>query len=45
VIVEGLEDYIIVDDKDVLLIVPKEKEQDIKEIRNKVMEKFDKNLG
>jgi mannose-1-phosphate guanylyltransferase len=45
VIVDGLEDYIIVDDKDVLLIVPKEKEQDIKEIRNKVMEKFDKNLG
>jgi len=45
VVVDGLKDYIIVDDKDVLLIVPKEKEQDIKEIRNKVMEKFDENLG
>jgi len=45
VVVDGLKDYIIVDDKDVLLIVPKEKEQNIKEIRNKVMEKFDENLG
>ncbi len=45
VVVDGLKDYIIVDDKDVLLIVPKEKEQDIKEIRNKVMEKFDESLG
>ncbi len=45
VVIDGLKDYIIVDDKDVLLIVPKEKEQDIKEIRNKVMEKFDESLG
>lgn len=45
VIVDGLKDYIIVDNKDVLLIVPKEKEQEIKEIRNKVMKKFDDDLG
>ncbi len=45
VYVDGMKDYIIVDDKDVLLIVPKEKEQDIKEIRNIVMKKFDENLG
>lgn len=45
VVLEGLQDYIIVDDKDVLLIVPKEKEQEIKEIRNAVMKKFDENLG
>ena len=45
VVVDGLENYIIVDDKDVLLIVPKDKEQDIKEIRARVMEKFGKNLG
>ena len=45
VFVDGLKDFIIVDHKDVLLIVPKEKEQDIKEIRNSVMEKFDENLG
>ncbi|HSM62600.1 MAG TPA: mannose-1-phosphate guanylyltransferase [Gillisia sp.] len=45
VVVHGLKDFIIVDHEDVLLIVPKEKEQDIKEIRNSVMEKFDENLG
>lgn len=45
VVIDGLEDFIIVDDKEVLMIVPKEKEQEIKEIRNKVMEKFGKNLG
>lgn len=45
VVLDGLQDYIIVDDEDVLLIVPKEKEQEIKEIRARVMEKFGKNLG
>lgn len=45
VVVHGLKDFIIVDHEDVLLIVPKEKEQDIKEIRDNVMKKFDKNLG
>ncbi len=45
VILDGLEDYIVVDNEDVLMIVPRAKEQEIKEIRNKVMEKFDENLG
>ena len=45
VVVEGLNDYIIVDEDEVLLLVPKEKEQDIKQIRNKVQEKFGESLG
>lgn len=45
VVVDGLEDYIIVDDPDVLMIVPKKKEQEIKEIRDRIMEKYGKNLG
>jgi len=45
VIIDGLEDYIVVDNEDVLMIVPRAKEQEIKEIRNSVMEKFDENLG
>jgi len=45
VVVDGLEDYIIVDEKNVLIIVPKEKEQEIKEIRSKVIEKFGDNFG
>lgn len=36
VVVDGLNDYIIVDKDDVLLIFPKEKEQDIKQTREKV---------
>lgn len=40
VVVDGLKDYIIVDHKDALVIVPKEKEQDIKEIRNKAIKGF-----
>ena len=45
IVVDGLEDYIIVDDEKVLLIVPKKKEQDIKNIRNDVMTKFGDKLG
>lgn len=45
VVVDGLEDYIIVEKEDVLVIVPKSKEQDIKEIRNEVQSKFGSNLG
>lgn len=45
VVVEGLNDYIIVDEDEVLLIVPKEKEQDIKQIRKEVQDKFGDNLG
>lgn len=40
VVIDGLEDYIIVDKKDVLLIYPKSKEQDIKKVLNKVKDKF-----
>lgn len=45
VVAGGLEDYIIVDDEDVLLIVPKEQEQDIKKIRAEVMQRFGNSLG
>lgn len=45
VVVDGISDYIIVDKEDVLLIYPKSKEQDIKQIRGAVTENFGKNLG
>ena len=45
VVLKGLSDYIIVEDKDVLMIVPKSEEQEIKEIRGKVMEEFGEDLG
>jgi len=45
VVVDGLQDYIIVDKDDVLLIIPKSKEQDIKEILHKVKEKFGEKYG
>ena len=40
VVADGLEDYIIVENDDVLLIYPKSKQQDIKKIRAAVKEKF-----
>jgi len=40
VVVDGLKDYIIVDKDEVLLIFPKEKEQDIKELRQKAKDNF-----
>ncbi|MFK5974242.1 MAG: mannose-1-phosphate guanylyltransferase [Flavobacteriaceae bacterium] len=40
VIVDGLTDYIIVDKEEVLMIYPKSKEQNIKEVLGKVKEKF-----
>ena len=36
VVIDGLNDYIIVDEDDVLLIYPKKKEQDIKQIVAKI---------
>lgn len=45
VVVDGLKDYIIVDKDDVLLIFPKEKEQDIKVVLEKVKTKFGGHLG
>ncbi len=40
VVVDGLEDFIIVDKDDVLLIYPKSKQQDIKKVLGKVKEKY-----
>ena len=40
VVVDGLEDYIIVDKEEVLLIYPKAKQQDIKKVLGQVKEKF-----
>jgi mannose-1-phosphate guanylyltransferase len=39
-VVDGLEDYIIVDKEEVLLIYPKEKQQDIKKVLEQVKNKF-----
>ena len=40
VVVDGLNDFIVVDNEDVLLIFPKAKEQDIKELRQNVKDAF-----
>ncbi|UII78442.1 mannose-1-phosphate guanylyltransferase [Flagellimonas sp. CMM7] len=40
VVVDGLEDYIIVDKEEVLLIYPKSKQQDIKTVLGQVKEEF-----
>ncbi|MBI9042546.1 mannose-1-phosphate guanylyltransferase [Lutibacter sp.] len=40
VVIEGLSDFIVIEENDVLLICPKSKEQEIKEIRNQVKNKF-----
>ena len=40
IVADGLEDYIIVDKKNVLLIFPKQKEQDIKILLQGVKDKF-----
>ncbi len=45
VVVDGLEDYIIVDKEDVLLIYPKQKEQDIKQVLKKVKETYGEQYG
>ncbi|CAH8285158.1 mannose-1-phosphate guanylyltransferase [Mariniflexile fucanivorans] len=45
VVVDGLQDYIIVDKEEVLLIYPKTKEQDIKKVLQKVKDKFGNHLG
>ena len=45
VVVDGLQDYIIVDKDEVLLIFPKSKEQDIKKVLQKVKDKFGKHYG
>lgn len=45
VVIDGLKDYIVVDENEVLMIVPREKEQEIKTIRERVQRKFGENLG
>ncbi len=45
VVVDGINDYIIVDKEDVLLIYPKKKEQDIKEVLKKVKETYGEKYG
>ena len=40
VVVDGLENYIMVDDANVLLIYPKEKEQEIKQVSIQMSEDF-----
>lgn len=45
VVVDGLNNYIIVDKDEVLLIYPKAKEQDIKIVLNKVKNTFGNSLG
>ncbi len=40
VVVDGLENYIIVDQHDVLLIYPKSRQQNIKEVRKRIQKKF-----
>ncbi|SDG90893.1 mannose-1-phosphate guanylyltransferase [Psychroflexus sediminis] len=44
-IIKGLHDYIVVESDDSLVILPKKDEQEIKTIRNLVMDKFGKNHG
>ena len=45
VVVDGLKDFIIVDKKEVLLIFPKAKEQEIKKTLQKVKDKFGEHYG
>ncbi len=40
VVLEGIKDYIVVDKEDVLLVFPKEKEQDIKLLLSEIKDKF-----
>ena len=42
VVLDGIEEYIVVDKEDVLLLFPKKKEQQIKELLNEVSHKFGK---
>lgn len=45
VVIDGLKDYIVVDKDDVLLVCPKSKEQDIKQVLNKVKDTFGSQHG
>jgi mannose-1-phosphate guanylyltransferase len=43
VVIDSLDDYIIVEDNEILLIFPKDKEQDIKQLRQNVKDIFGEN--
>lgn len=45
IVIDSMNDYIIVDKEEVLLIFPKDKEQDIKQILQKVKDKFGEQHG
>lgn len=45
VVLDGINDYIIVETDEILLLLPKEKEQSIKELREDVRKCFGNNLG
>lgn len=45
VVIDGIEDYIIVDKEEVLLIYPKKKEQDIKQVLKKVKDTYGEQYG
>ncbi|MDT0643820.1 mannose-1-phosphate guanylyltransferase [Zunongwangia sp. F363] len=45
VFVDGLSNYIIIENEEVLVIVPKRKEQEIKEIRQNVMNRYGVHFG
>lgn len=45
VVIDGLNDYIVVDKDDVLLVYPKAKEQDIKKVLQKVKDSFGEHYG
>ena len=45
VVIDGLQDYIVVDKDEVLLIFPKSKEQDIKKTLQQVKGKFGEQYG
>ena len=42
VVLDGVEDYIVVDKADVLMVIPKKKEQEIKELLEEISNKFGK---
>ena len=44
-VIDGLQDYIVVDKEEVLLIFPKSKEQDIKKTLQQVKDKFGEQYG
>ena len=45
VVLDGLNDFVVVEDDRVLLITPKKKIQEIKALREKAIEKFGEDLG